>query len=141
MFFNPFAQSVVIVCCHKENEQVNILDLLLHFFGVFVDYLPSEPKGYQYSYYGDSGERKHDVGHHLAHHGPNAVLGVVKVMEAFQGAMRHRHVQRSESEEKRRVFIFKLFFILLVFFPVESSKSYENQKKQAIGYREVEFIF
>ena len=128
MLFNPFAKSVVIVCCHEKNEQINPLDLLFHLFGVFVDDLPPEAKRYKHSYYGDSRECKHDVGHHLAHHRPHTVLGVVEVVEAFECAMRHRHVQGSESEEKRRVLILKLFFVLLVFFPVERSKGYENQE-------------
>ena len=44
MFFNPLAQFVIIIGCHKQNKQIYILDLLLNLFCVFIDQLPSESK-------------------------------------------------------------------------------------------------
>ena len=80
VLLDPFAQSVIIVCCHEQHEQVNILDFVFHLFCVLIDDLPPEPEGYQYRYYCYPGERQHYVGHHFAHHRANAILRIVKVM-------------------------------------------------------------
>jgi len=114
MLFNPFAESVVVVCGHEQREQVNVLNLLFHLQSVLVDDLPTEGKSDQNGDQSDSGKHQHDVSEHFAKHAADAILAVVEVMNALHTAMRHNHVQRPKGEVQRRVFLLKSVSILNV---------------------------
>lgn len=54
MLRNPFAESVVIISCHYQDENIDEVDFLLHFLGVVVNYLPSKPESNKECYEGYS---------------------------------------------------------------------------------------
>jgi len=45
VLLDPTAESIVVVSCHEEDEDINVLDLLFNTHCVLVDNLPSERKG------------------------------------------------------------------------------------------------
>jgi hypothetical protein len=43
----PLTQRIVVIRCHEEHEQVDVLDLLLHFLRVLIYHLPPKSKSNQ----------------------------------------------------------------------------------------------
>lgn len=54
MLLNPLIQSIVIVSRHKQDKQVNPLNLLFDFYGILIDDLPSKCESNENGDHGDS---------------------------------------------------------------------------------------
>lgn len=98
MFFDPLAQLEVIVSSHTEDKEVHPLDLFLDLFGVLIDNLPPKSKSDEDRQHSYSREEQGDVGQHLAEHGANTIHSILVIMDAFEQAVGHDHVERAHCE-------------------------------------------
>lgn len=141
MLRNPFAESVVIISCHNENENINEVDLLFHFLGVVVNYLPSKPESNKKSNQGNSWKDEEYMREHLARHWSNTVLSVIEIVNTFKEAVRPNHVEGAEGKIEWWVFLFKFLLVFLILFVIYKPKGHENYEENKVEDGEIVFVF
>jgi hypothetical protein len=57
---------------------------------------------------------------HFTNHTSYSILGILKVMDAFQHTMHHHHVKTAKSKIKGGVLFLKSLFVLLILLEVDN---------------------